>query len=94
MRPSIYPNMNLISNIGFRNDATHTKFQNKVLANKKHEDYLILNHPKDIIINTRADKFTFDEIYQGKKLKIPQKYYYKIKSFFAKLYFKFFLNKK
>jgi hypothetical protein len=53
---SIYPSNNLISNIGFRHDATHTKSQSSALANlpvNKLEFPLI--HPQFFIPNLNAE---------------------------------------
>jgi hypothetical protein len=54
---SIFPNCNLIENIGFDQFATHTRKKPKKLANM-HELELPLKHPDEIKINP-----AFDEIY-------------------------------
>ena len=53
----IIPTLNLISNIGFRPDATHTK-QDSLLANISidNEMEFPLKHPKYMICNYRADE--------------------------------------
>lgn len=60
---AVIPRKNLISNIGYGNDATHTRVQSK-LANVKCEKLTITNSPKDIIANTTADKVTFANYYE------------------------------
>ena len=55
---TILPNVNLISNIGFGIDATHTANISDELANLPVEAiYLPLQHPEFIIRNTNADKY-------------------------------------
>lgn len=56
---SILPKINLVSNIGFGLDATHTKKQNNKLANMPLEAIEFpLNHPPFIIQDVKADNFT------------------------------------
>lgn len=56
---SILPKVNLVSNIGFGSDATHTKKQNNKLASMSLEAMEFpLNHPDFIIQDVEADKFT------------------------------------
>ena len=51
------PNKNLVSNIGFGLDATHTKSIN-YMSNMKHFDIEFpLTHPTNIDINIEADNF-------------------------------------
>ena len=55
---TILPNSNLVSNIGFREDATHTKGDSK-LANIPTEAIdFPLKHPRYMIPNIQADKYT------------------------------------
>ncbi|MDX1416596.1 MAG: hypothetical protein R3293_20520 [Candidatus Promineifilaceae bacterium] len=56
---SITPNLNLVSNIGFGINATHTKADAGVQANMtSHAMEFPLNHPPFVIRDTRADSFT------------------------------------
>lgn len=58
-RVSIVPNVNLISNIGFGLNATHT-ISNSVLANMATEEILFpLKHPDEIYISTELDELLF-----------------------------------
>ena len=60
---SIIPNTNLISNIGFREDATHTSSANSVYAYAKtFAISLPLTHPTSIDINKEADFYFFKEV--------------------------------
>lgn len=64
---SIIPNVNLISNIGFREDATHTK-ENHKFSNLKSSNIDKIIHPTDILADVEADLFT-----QRIEYTIPQK---------------------
>lgn len=65
---SIVPAVNLVSNIGFNSEATHTLYDNH-LANMKTEDIWKINHPPFIIRNCLADTYVFDYCYGGKRMK-------------------------
>lgn len=55
---SIIPTINMVSNIGFGQSSTHTKGEN-IRANMKTESMAFpLHHPKYIIRNVDADRFT------------------------------------
>lgn len=56
---SIVPNVNLISNIGFSDAATHTNQLATILANTPTQELKTITHPKQIIIDKPADLFTF-----------------------------------
>ncbi len=53
----IIPNLNLISNIGFGVNATHTIEKNSFLAEIPVYDIGIIKHPEKIIINNTADDY-------------------------------------
>ncbi len=52
------PNVNLVSNIGFGVDATNTFQENFKFAKLVSYDFVLKNHPKEIIQNKKADDFT------------------------------------
>lgn len=57
---SINPNTNLISNIGFGAEATHTKETDAEVSNMKLKSIMFpLIHPKGIKANLQADAFAF-----------------------------------
>ena len=64
------PNVNLISNIGHREDATHTHDKNSPLATIKTSSLDELQHPKAIFQDTNADHYTFTHaiIYRNSRL--------------------------
>lgn len=59
------PETNLVSNIGFREDATHTK-QTSRLANLKTHPLGPLLHPAAVAQNAEADQFSTDYLFTGK----------------------------
>ena len=60
---NIIPNINLVTNIGFGNSATHTANRKDKLAGIPYSAIEKTTHPKDISINKEADAFTFYEFY-------------------------------
>lgn len=78
----INPNMNLVSNIGFDNNATHTTDSNSDLSKMTIFEYTLDDIPSQKKIDIEADKFTFknlffrtSEIQNSKKLNIRDKFY-------------------
>ena len=65
------PNINLVSNIGFGANSTHTKDKNSKSANMPTKELGALKHPKIIQINLEADRYTFDNHYNGKYSRYP-----------------------
>jgi hypothetical protein len=58
---AILPNLNMITNIGFGDDATHTKNDEKVMENF---ELIITSHPFQIIHDEEADDFTLEFFYK------------------------------
>ena len=56
---AILPNKNLVKNLGFNRDATHTKESNKVLNSNIAEDLVVSRHPQLVIRDYFADLHTF-----------------------------------
>ncbi|GEM_PF-4925566 len=79
---SIVPNKNLISNIGFGEEALHTKNSSSRWANLKTEpmDFPLV-HPKFFIKDTYADKIYMLERKKESTNKIHQRIVKKIKSY-------------
>ncbi|MCK5460339.1 glycosyltransferase family 2 protein [Candidatus Parcubacteria bacterium] len=64
------PNVNLISNIGFGQNSTHTNNKNHKAANITTKNLTLpLIHPEIISPNKKADKFTFDNIIYGQTIR-------------------------
>jgi len=59
---SITPNVNLVENIGFGENATHTKSEG-ILSNISTERLEKIIHPESITVNEEADKFVFETIF-------------------------------
>ncbi len=62
---SILPNVNLVSNIGFNSEATHTKDSESKVANLPMEEMgFPLIHPNFVIRDARADDFTHNLVFK------------------------------
>ena len=84
---TILPNVNLISNIGFNTEATHTKSVDR-LANMPTETITFpLLHPQFVIRDTQSDDFTQKSIF---KLSVISRIKKEIKKVIVKLYNKAF----
>ncbi len=59
---SIIPNYNLVANIGFNIDSTHTKKANKkIIRNKTIEfNFKNIKHPNFVIVDYIADRYTYN----------------------------------
>jgi hypothetical protein len=75
----ITPNKNLVKNIGFGPDATHTKLETMRSKNQRTESILPLTHPKNIFRDNKADEYVFKNVLRGSKISL-------IKNFFKKLF--------
>ena len=63
---TILPNFNLVSNIGFGFDSTHTKVMDNSLANlPKYDIEFPLRHPPYVLRNTKADNFTESQYFDA-----------------------------
>lgn len=58
---SILPNKNLVKNIGFNQQATHTFSIDSILANIKTESITRIQHNANMVINQKADQLSFDK---------------------------------
>lgn len=68
------PNVNLVSNIGFGEDATHTITKNSKLSKMKVDNLGKIKHPKKIERNIGAEIYTFNNVYEGKNLRFPMRW--------------------
>ena len=68
---TVTPNVNLVSNIGFGPDATHTIHANSPEANLEAGEIKHIRHPSEIVWNQAADKYVFHHIYGGKWRRFP-----------------------
>jgi len=51
----IMPNVNLVSNIGFGIDSTHTKDENSIFSSMEAEEIIEINHHTFILPDQEAD---------------------------------------
>ena len=66
------PNVNLVSNIGFGKDATHTFSENDKSANAPVQEIGEIIHPFEIKINIEADRYNFDNFFDGANKRFPR----------------------
>lgn len=72
---TVTPNVNLVSNIGHRDDATHTIDKKSKFSNMSVMELSHIIHPKQVVINKEADRFDFDYAFGGKYLRIPYRWF-------------------
>jgi hypothetical protein len=65
------PNVNLVTNIGFGCDATHTSAPPSDLAALPAEPLGDLRHPRRIEQDTIADRYVFDHAFGGRRRRLP-----------------------
>ena len=70
---AVVPNVNLVTNIGWGPDATHTKTLVESLALPTGELNEI-RHPARIRRNVKADSFSFNEVFDGRKLRLENSF--------------------
>ncbi len=81
---SIIPNKNLIINIGFNKNATHTNINHDTEYENKFDEFKKeINDPKKIEVDQNADLFVFNNHFKGKYNFYPWKFI---------LYLKYFIN--
>jgi hypothetical protein len=66
------PNLNLVSNIGFGPDATHTTDVESAHSNLKVVELGSISHPNMIAQSLEADLYDFDNSFGGKFLRFPR----------------------
>ena len=62
---TVLPNVNLVSNVGFRSDGTHVLREESLLANMPTQDIGELQHPQFVARDQVADMYTFDHHFGG-----------------------------
>ena len=77
---TILPNVNLVSNIGFRGDGTHT-LRDSRLADLPSNDIGEIIHPSFLIRDCIADRYTFGHIFGGQEISNLSIYYRKLKNY-------------
>ncbi|GIW23164.1 MAG: hypothetical protein KatS3mg068_2171 [Candidatus Sericytochromatia bacterium] len=77
---AITPNLNMVSNIGFGDNATHTKSKNSKFSKMDIFEVNEIIHPKFVLQNKEADKYTYENVFKQKNIvkKIINKIFDKI----------------
>lgn len=66
------PNVNLVTNIGFGADATHTTSGDSKIANLPIGNLGTLAHPDEVVQDFDADRYAFDHAFGGRNLRWPR----------------------
>jgi len=69
------PNVNLVSNIGFGDGATHTTDENNKFSNMPTMKLGRIIHPKQVILDIEADRVAFDNNFGGKYKRFPYNWF-------------------
>lgn len=68
---TVTPNVNLVSNIGFGQDATHTVDSGALQANLPTEALPKVVHPNSMVQDQVADRYVFDHNFGGRRQRWP-----------------------
>lgn len=82
----ILPNINLISNIGFGQEATHTTGEHKVANLKTEAMHFPLNHPTHKLKDCRADSFTDKLMYSTGRKSLVERAIKKCSGVYSRIY--------
>lgn len=66
---TVLPNVNLIANIGFGAAGTNTKGKGCWIESRPAEDIGLLKHPSSMARDAEADRYTFDYVFGGIKMR-------------------------
>lgn len=79
------PNVNLVTNIGFGADSTHTRSTTSPLSNMQTYELGGIAHPLEIKQDIVADRYNFDNTFNGKSLRYPNKLFVRGKQFIGEI---------
>lgn len=82
------PNVNLVSNIGFGQDATHTHDAETQHANLPVFGLMNITFPINVVQDEAADRYVFDFVFGGCRMRMPNKIFFKILSVLRLVKFK------
>jgi hypothetical protein len=85
---SIVPNVNMVSNIGFGEDATHTKEKN-IFLERSTVAMRDIKHPDSIDIDQAADAFTFNQNFGGFQMRRDASWIFRSKKLLRNILSKF-----
>jgi hypothetical protein len=83
---TVTPNVNLVSNIGFGSDATHTTNSADLGAGVKTQPMSQIIHPESVMVDIEADKHVFMNVLGGKNLYLKAKVIRKFKLYINKIF--------
>ena len=83
---TVTPNVNLVSNIGFGSDATHTTDSTSPYSGKQTQSMTQIIHPDEVKVDIAADDYAFMNALGGKNLYLKARIIRKIKSYFSKIF--------
>ena len=66
------PNRNLMNNVGFGQDATHTTGSGRGINTTIKNGIDLINHPSFVLRDCLADRYTFDHHYGGRYYRFPR----------------------
>jgi hypothetical protein len=76
---TVIPNSNLVSNLGCRSDATHTKIEANHLARLPTTDIWEIKHPPFLERNKEADAYAFEHVFRKNYLKNSDSFLAKVR---------------
>lgn len=79
------PNINLVTNIGFGDNATHTTQKNSRYANRKSYCMSSLTHPDVVQADDCADLFDFNNLFGGYRRRGVRGVFFRMKSLIARV---------
>jgi hypothetical protein len=82
---TILPNTNLVSNLGFGRNGTHTSDQKSSLANIEAENLLEFRHPTFLVRDKIADLYTFNYVYGGNEIRKKRDIIFRFRSKVSKI---------
>jgi len=68
---TITPNVNLVSNIGFGPDATHTILEDSPQAKLATQKMMPIKHPINLLHDEAADNYAFNQVFGGHYQRFP-----------------------
>lgn len=68
---TVTPNVNLVSNIGFGPDSTHTASADSPLAGMTTAALGQITHPRSLVQDVEADRYVFDYVFGGRLERFP-----------------------
>ena len=75
---TVLPSVNLVSNIGFGSEATHT-FGNSIYSNMPTHEIIPINHPLFVVRHQEADDYTFNHHFGGLQIRRERFAHVKVK---------------